>query len=247
MKLAVLTCAVWPTMEEVKRKLWIFLASYRKFASKSYQGLFAYGVGREFPGYKTMMLDWQLEWLKQYRNSMLATYTHVLFSDGWDAMFTSNIDEIEQKYQDMGSPEFLASAFHQLGNVSDADAQYPNCFDSRVYNRYPNRGGYIGEIGAVIDAFERMVALPRQTGDDCFNWYDLWARGWSPMLDSECRIFQVSDGDCTVDTSEGGRRLLNRRTDTHPCVLHLSGGYTDQVTGKDHVMEPWARRLGIIE
>jgi hypothetical protein len=55
-------------------------------------------------------------------------------------------------------------------------------------------------------------------------------------------VFQVTDNNTSV---EGGR-LVNTATGGKPCVLHLAGGYTDQVTGKDRVMVPWAERLGVL-
>ena len=244
MKLMVLTAAVFPSEAEARAKLWIFLRSCTK-AGVPPEDLHLYGMGNGFPGYKHMMLDMQLAYLKEHQSD---GYTHVLFTDGWDAFFTGPLTEIAHKYEAMGAPPILVAAFFQLGNVSDEQLQYPNCFDPTVYYRYPNRGGYIAEYGAIVDAFERMLKLPRQTGDECFNWYDAWQEGWfRPVLDFNCSIFQVTDNNVRVDTSEGGVRLLNTATDTHPCLYHLAGGYCDQLTGKDSVMVPWATRLGVIE
>lgn len=239
MNLCVLTCGVFPTEEIARQKMWILFASAKKFGID----VTMYGVGRTFPAYKTMMLDWQLEHLR----TLDPSYTHVLFTDGWDAFFTAPLATIIRKYEDMGSPQILVSAFYQLGNVSDAEKDYPNCFDTSKRYCYPNRGGYLAEIPAIIDAFERMLKLPRQSGDDCLNWYDLWATGWRPTLDSQCEIFQIADDDTVVrDGPDGEPHLLNTHTGRLPCVWHHSGGYTDQVTGKDARMIPWAERLQII-
>lgn len=238
-RLMVLTAAVFPSEEEARKKLWIFLRSAEK-AGVPKEDLHLYGMGHGFPGYRAMMLDMQLAYLKQKG----AGYSHVLFHDGWDGMFTGSLDEVWDKYTIMGRPAMVISAFHQLGNVSDEVGQYPNCFDHSVRYCFPNRGGYIAEVPYLIATFERMLALPRQTGDDCFNHYDAWQEGWyRPMLDSDCKIFQVTDSDCQV-SSNG--RLANYHTGSQPCLLHLSGGYTDQQTGKDAVMRPWAERLGIL-
>ncbi len=262
MNLAITTCAVFPSEEEARQKLWIFLASCQKFGIDP----MLFGMGRTFPGYRTMGLEWQLEFIK----TIPKDYSHVLFTDGWDAFFTAPKETIIRKYQDMGSPEFLCSAFYQLANVSDMDKQYPGCFDTSKRYCFPNRGGYIGERQVVIDALERMLTLPNQTGDECFNWYDAIAEGWfKPTLDSGCSIFQIAEDDCTIAdcaiveekiTADGKfaaddkelinaprlRRLYNVYTGSLPCVWHHSGGYTDQVTGKDARMIPWAQRLGII-
>ena len=242
MKTLVLTAGVWPTEKEAKDKMRIYMASCKKFGICPN----LYVVGRQFPGYRALCLDYQLEYLK----TVPTEYTHIIFSDGWDCFFTAPLEEIIGKYVRLGSPEILCSAFYQLGNVSDAEKDYPNCFDDSIRYRYPNRGAYIAEREAIIDAFERMLRLPRQTGDDAFNWYDLWATGWRPMLDSNCEIFQVATDDCVIAEPEDyplrPRRLYNQHTKSWPCVWHHSGGFSHQSHGKDDRMIPWAKKLEII-
>lgn len=243
MKLMILTAAVFPSEEIARKKLWIFLKSAEK-AGVPQKDLHLYGIGREFPGYRQMCLDWQLEYLK----TVPAEFTHVLFSDAWDAFFTAPLTEIIQKYERLGSPPILCSAYIGLGNESDM-SKYAGCFDETLLYRYPNRGGYLAEIPAIIEAFERMLRKPDLTGDDALEWYRGWREGWfRPQLDSKCLIFQVSDNNADIDSGfyshEG--RLWNTVTDMHPCILHLSGGYTDPETGKDDRMIPWAKKLGII-
>src|SRR5215471_15842325 len=107
----VLTAAVFPTYEDVRHKLWIFLKSVAKYDITGH--LFAYGTGRKFPGYRAMKLDWQLEFLQRSDWAKWG-YSHVLYTDSWDAFFTGDLKEIEEKYKSMGSPSILTSAFHQL-------------------------------------------------------------------------------------------------------------------------------------
>lgn len=232
MKLMVLTAAVWPTEEIARQKLWIFLRSCKKFGIDPQ----LYGIGHQFPGYIYMKLDMQLAYLKEHAED----YTHVLYTDGWDAFFTRGLDVIKTKYELMGQPPILSSAYLSLGNASDMTI-YAGCFDETLLYRYPNVGGYIGEIPLMIEMFTRMN---RNTGDDCFSWYDAWREGWfRPVLDSQCEIFNVADDHLMVRHGQ----LYNGMTCTSPCILHLSGGYTDPVDGKDDRMIPWARRLGVIE
>lgn len=237
-RLAIVSCGLFPTIEERNRKLWIFLRSCEKFNIKAS----FYGLGKTFPGYRAMMLDMQLDYLKLCRKNV----SHVLFTDAWDAFFCSDIGEIVTKYIDYGSPPILCSAYIGLGNESDM-SKYEGCFDESIPYRYPNRGGYIAEVDAIIDAFDKMLSNTDLTGDDCMEWYRGWREGWfRPKLDSECQIFQVSDVNAKAEMTTHGTRLKNTLTNSEPCILHLSGGYTDQETGKDHVMIPWARALEII-
>ncbi len=251
MNLAILVPAVFPSEEIARKKLWIFIESAKKAMSLRQYPVLPYGIGTtQFPGYRAMCLDMQLDYLKKLRDDWFKApelgvphYSHVIMTDAWDAFFTGPIDEIIAKYERLGSPPVLCSAFHQLANVSDAEKDYPGCFDPNLYYRYPNRGGYIAEIPAMIEAFEQMLRALPDTGDDCFAWYLGWKEGWfRPALDSNCEIFQVSDHECTVENG----RLLNTHTQSNPCILHLSGGYTDPETGKDDRMIPWAKRLGVI-
>lgn len=246
MKLMVLTAAVFPSEAEARAKLWVFLKSCEKFGVEPT----FYGIGRKFPGYRAMKLDFQLEWLKAYTGDA----SHVIFTDSWDAFFCAPLTEIIAKHEAMGAPPILVSAAHQAWPREQGDDE---SYGSKTY-RYPHVGGYIAEIPAIIDAFERMLKLPRQTGDDCFNWFDAWQEGWfRPQVDSGCEIFQVGEENTEVVSRLPGRspqptpdstvRLRNTITGSYPCILHLPGGYTDQVTGKDAAMIPWAKRLGVIE
>lgn len=241
MRLMILTAAVFPSEADARQKMWIFLKSAEK-AGVPAAAMHLYGVGRRFGGYRHMKLECQLDYLKEHAGD---GYSHVLYHDGWDGMFTGPLNEIIQKYESLGSPPMLSSASTGLGNVPSPGADYAGCFADSVLYRYPCVGGYMAEYKHIVEMFERMLILPRQTGDDCFNWYDGWQEGWfRPMLDSECRIFQVTDDNCGV--SPGNGRLANYHTGSQPCILHLSGGYTDQVTGKDAAMIPWATKLGVI-
>lgn len=234
MKLLVLTCAVFPSKEDAESKLWIYLKSCKKFGMDPVM----YGIGERFPGYRAMKLDMQLDFLKS--DPRVKDFTHALYTDAWDCFFTGSLEEIIRKYEALGSPKALYSCDWRLANVSDADGQYPGLFDKSKRFCYPNVGGYLAEIPYLVDAFERMN---KDTGDDCFSLYGAIKEGWYKVAyDFNCDIFQISSDSCSIDNG----RLKNDITGSHPCVYHLSGGYTDQVTGKDDRLIPWAKELGII-
>ncbi len=73
--MALLTCGAFPTEEETRRKLWIFLRSCEKFDVEP----LIYGMGTpQFVGYLPMMLTMNLAYLKTIVND----YSTVCFSDG---------------------------------------------------------------------------------------------------------------------------------------------------------------------
>lgn len=235
MRLMVLTCAVWPSQEVANKKAWIFLKSCEKFGITPTM----YGVGHPWTIYRHIKLDLQYEFLRDHAGD----YTHVLYTDSQDAFFLSGIDEIVEKYRAYGEPPILASASHQLANVSNEKLQYPDCFKSPAKYRFPHVGGYLAEIPAIVSAFNGMLNLERQTSDDCFNWFDAWQEGWfRPVLDYRCDIFQATTEDCVM----GASRLVNTHTNSCPSILHICGGYNSQETGKDDRLIPWAKKVGIL-
>jgi hypothetical protein len=241
MKLAVLTCAIYPTRTEAEQKLRFFMASCAK-AGVEREDVHLYGIGRDFhrTDWRTKKLIYQLDYLKE----MPTDYTHILYSDGGDAVLCGHINEVIHKYHAFRSPSMICSAAPFIANGQDAfwqTWQYDGCFDNSITNRYPHVGGYIAERDYVTGAFERMLKLPRQTWDDCWNWMDAWKEGWfRPVLDSNCEIFFVTDTEPVIKDS---RVVVG---ESRPNVIHLSGGYADQVTWKDYKMEPLARSLGIL-
>lgn len=245
MKFLYLSIAVFPSWEEARRKMWVWFRSIDRFS----HGFYHYGIGtRQFPGYRAMKIECQLRELARMPHD-LSRYTHIFYTDSADCLMLAPPEEIEEKYRALGRPPVLWSAYHQLGNVSDA-TRYP-MFDSPAWvdkyglYRYPNGGGYIMEVPVLLD-YLRQATLTH-TGDDCFILYDCFQAGWDATIDSNCAIWQVRGTEnCDVVERDGRVRLHNRVTGEYPCVIHESGGYTDQQTLKDHTMVPLARRLGII-
>ena len=240
MKLMVLTCGVFPSEAEARRKMWIFLASCKKFGIEPH----IYGMGDAWTIYRDIKINKQLAYLKANHGN----YTHVLYTDGWDSFFTGSLSEITHKYEKLGSPNSLVSACCQLGNVSRMEP-YQGVFDETERYRYPCVGGHISKIDYIVAIFERMLQNPAPTSDDCFDFYGAIQEGWfRPALDSACEIFQVTDDNVVATrTQDLSVRLFNIHTGCEPCILHLSGGFCHQAHGKDPVMVPWAQKLGIIE
>lgn len=241
MKLMTLTCAVFSSREIAEKKMWIFMASCKKFGVDPH----LYGTDRVFPGYRAMKLDIQLEYLE----AKAGDFTHVLYTDGLDAFFCAPLAEIIAKYEAMGAPPILTSAANQPWPQEQAES---GLYDESVVYRFPHVGGYIAETRAIIKVFRGMLKLERQTGDDCQNWFDAWKEGWfRPTIDSGCHIFQVGAENCRIAEGVGKDfdecyRVVNDATNSLPCILHLPGGYTSQAIGKDDRMVPWAKSLEVI-
>jgi hypothetical protein len=244
MKTMILTLSVYqpnPSRDAAMHRLRWFIESGRKYGVPL-EDLHVYGIGRRFPGYRTITMDWQLEYLRAHRGE----YTHVFFHHGWDAMFAGPWEEVLEKYKQAGSPPSMYATHFGLGNVSEPEKDYPSLYRSSagMCYGYPQVGGHISEIPFIIDAFTKMLDShkTRQTGDDCFQLYDAIEQGWFvPVLDTSCGIFQVE----TLNTEMVEGRLRNTVTGETPCIVHLAGGYSDTVYAKDPAMAEFAKALGV--
>jgi hypothetical protein len=249
MKLALLTCAIYPDREEAEKNLWIFLASARK-AGFAEEDIHLYGIGRDF--HRTTWHDKKLNYQLDYLKTLPTEYTHILYSDGADALICGSAAEIIWKYNNLKHPPMLISAAPYIANGQDAfwqTWQYNDFFDEEIVNRYPHVGGYLAERDFIIDAFERMLTLPRQTWDDCWNYMDAWKEGWfRPQLDYRNEIFYLPSDKPHVEYQRvvAVNPQVDRPLCTQPNVIHLTGGHVDRDTYKDGKLKPLAERLGIV-
>lgn len=230
MKVMLLTQAVYPTTEKAKERLWPLLLSAKRAGAPEPH---LYGIDRRFDSdnWKQMQLDWQVEYLK---SDAAEGYTHVLYSDGADAVMLAPFEEILSKYERMGSPPILTAAFEGYG--PEICPPY-SC---------PHPGGYFAEIPAMIEALEGMYRLPRQTANNCWHWHDGWADGsFTPMLDTQSAIFHVHHRG--IQPASDGQRARALRSDSgeYPCIVHYPGGYQDLVVWKDEMMLDVARQYGL--
>jgi|WetSurMetagenome_2_1015567.scaffolds.fasta_scaffold81019_2 hypothetical protein len=231
----------WETEEIAKKRQWIWQKSVERFG---YDFKY-YGIGEMFRGYRHQKVDLQVEFFEKFD---WKEYTHVLYTDVCDCLLLGPPQEIISKYKSMGCPPMLASASHQLANVSDD--RYGTIFDGEesIY-RYPHVGGYLMEIPLLVESLKRFMAEYSQHGDDCFMWYDSWRDGWfRPTLDADCEIFQVRSEEVTEIVKPDGitPRMFNAVTGSFPCIFHQSGGYFDPVNCRDEEMLVWAKKLELL-
>ena len=248
MKIMYLGIAVWPSWEIAARKMWIWRRSIDRFGYR----FFYYGVGTpSFPGYRHQKVESQLRHLLTYG---YGDATHIFYTDCCDCLMLAPPGEIEQKYKSMGCPPMIVSASRELGNTSID--QYP-CFERQdapfcfpKLFRYPNVGGYLMEAPLLIEFLKKIHDDYPDVGDDCYVWYDGFAKGWfRPVLDSDCQFWQVRSHEeefTEIVERDGFLRFRNKVTGSYPCIWHNSGGYADLDTFKDYAMQPWAERLGIL-
>lgn len=233
MKLIVTAPAYFPSMETASEKCWLYLRSADCFGIQPT----LYGSPcTQYLGEAPMRVDGQIETLKKLNGE----YTHVLFTDAWDVMFVSPLQKIIRKYENMGSPECLIGASEHNLNAHP-DTLYDEHFDTSRPYPYFTSAMYIAEIPYIVDRFSRMDRS--DTHNQTTALMQGWIEGWfRPVIDHGCQIFQDKGKHCEIR----GKSVYNRVTGSWPCVLHLSGDYLSPETGRDHLMLPWARELGIV-
>ncbi len=201
-----------------------------------------------FPGFIDITTRLQLEFLKTIRNS----FSHILYSDGGDAFFTGSLQEIIEKYNQLGNPQMLCATWDrffpegpwiEINPEFDYEIQpeeflnyyYPSSTPFRV----PQVGGYIAEIPYLIDTYEEMMNYTHKYGgDNAHIWRDSWIEGWfRPERDLTCQIFQVESKLNCLDIKDN--RLHNTITNSFPCILHCNSGYTDPINGKYERIKPF--------
>lgn len=238
-KFAVIAPAYWPTEEAARTRCWLYLASCKKFGIEP----LLYGIGtQQYPGNATMRVYGQLEYLR----SISHQYTHVLFSDAWDVMFTQPLQEIISRYEFLDSPPFLMGGSGQSNDFLDLhppesyEYMQLNCFKTSGFYRFPSTTFWMGDIGYIRGQLSTVI---EGAHNESLVIADAFKNGLlTPMIDTRCLIFQEK----ALFLEIKGGQLYNRGCNTYPCVSHFSHGHTDPVTGKDHLMLPWAKKLGIV-
>lgn len=165
-------------------------------------------------------------------------YTHIVYTDGRDAMFCGTERQIVNSYLMYDAPPLLLSAetncypFPELG-------QY---FTNPSPWRYPNAGQFIVERDYLLEHWPAMEKRYNNGGPESGNdqgWIlQSYVKGHLPQarIDVDCGVFQ-SWGDTRVGVGPDGW-VYNDRTGSYPSLVHFNGGYTDPVKGKEDRMQP---------
>ena len=227
MKLAVITCCLYPSLDRIH---------YLIDSCKRHDiDIIPHGLGQGFYGWAEAFRH---HTIPSIQHLLAADYTHVLYVDGNDCIFTSGVEEIIEKYFEYGAPQCLMAAetnlYPDLGlEVADRFAKTVNPW------RFLNAGTYIAEIPYFYNLCSRLKDI--KTDGNHQEWF---VSEWpidGMKLDTECKIFQTMDYVPPLEVKNG--RVVNTLTGSNPCVLHFLGGYSDPKNGRDDRMKPWIERL----
>lgn len=230
-KVAVTTACCFPD----ETQIWRLRCSAKRFDI----ALRPYGTraNQQPRGWVDIKIDQALPLFEEFQKE---GFTHVLYTDGRDSFFLTGMDEIIQKYTDLGKPSYLIAT----EGACFPYAQYSSSFPDPGHKfRYPCAGGYFGEVGWLIDNLSMLkrVYAPHYQDNDQALILVAYAEGKLPdmALDTGCQIFQsMSMSQVGVDINIQGSRLKNRLTGSQPAIVHFNGGFVDPEYGRDEAMEP---------
>jgi len=146
-------------------------------------------------------------------------YTHFIYSDAWDSVTLSSMEEVIHKMKNLeGCVYSVEKACYPHSELA---VLYPECSTDW---KYINGGGWYSSI----EFFQKMVerSYPQEEMND-----QVWAHrqfiennlGGLIQLDTECKIFQTIGFEGEGDFSYTGNRLFNIKTDQLPVFIHGNG------------------------
>ena len=234
---AVLPC-VFPNPDPI----WMMLASCRRFGIEPK----LFGLGETYAGWLDLKIT---KLLKVAQEVEAEGCTHLLYTDARDAWFCAGLDEIADKYNEMGAPDILLSA--QRRRFAGGYKEWYDMveWDEKQYCSYLGTPGQLASVGALQATLKWMAE--QQAGypdDDPAPWcHYISTFPGNVALDHDCRIF-MNVGD--MDSGEWDireSRAYNKVSRQTPCVLHFNGGGSDWLKGKWDSLERHWRQFGYKE
>ena len=146
--------------------------------------------------------------------------THVLFADAWDSIALAGPTEILLKFNALAYPGSIVISGEK--NCHPEQALAPFHLYSRTQWRFVNSGGWIGRREDVQRALEWVSAVGYP--DDQLSWTVVYLRQDVPIhIDQECQIFQTMRRQDPGELRQIGKRIVNTRTGSSPCIAHWNG------------------------
>lgn len=232
MKLVAITACVFLT----DAPIWRLKKSCERFGID----LRPYGLGKTYTNWPIIKIVQMLEHFHLLKSE---GYTHVLYTDGRDSFFLTDLNEARMKYVNYGAPGCL---------MATETGCYPRVW---LADRFPDPGHHYRWLGSgqFIGSLDYLISIWQMLKDDYLDkpGEDQNEQGWMVqcfvdgkfgpefMLDTYCQVFQsAGNGDIADELRVENGRIYNAITDSYPCAIHFNGGYSDPITGKDTTMKP---------
>lgn len=150
--------------------------------------------------------------------------TTVLFTDSYDVIFISNVNDLLKKYSNFDKDYVLFSSEKSCWPNKELKTKYP---ESSSPYRYLNSGGFIG-LANNIDNIINDIPINDYDDDQLYFTNMFLSNKYKIEIDYNCEIFQTMNraiDDIHIDYYN--RIVTNNLQNTLPCVLHANGPYKD--------------------
>lgn len=178
---------------------------------------------KKWPGTTWDTVEWfrkseaQVKFIREHASE----YTHFMFTDSYDIVFSAGWEEIMAKFLEYGSPIVFGSECYPWPYV-DRKEEFPK---TTFRCRYLNAGFWMGESQAVL-AFADELAREAAKRERCDQGIavDLFLSGKYPIkLDNDCRLLHCCNMDSLNYLEFVDGRIVNTETHKNPCVFHGNG------------------------
>lgn len=179
--------------------------------------LVPFGPGRKWEGYVTSKVLRFFDWA-----SKLKHYDYIVFVDGTDSLFATDLGELHACFDTYGA-EFIMAGERPCWPYKEYQNTTPNAPHPF---RFACSGFFMATWPEFIKQMEKLVTFNRPDSQhtDQGRWQRAWMEGVVDMtIDHRCLLSQ-SLGRMLTGDLEKAKRPRNTVTDTFPCTFHANGG-----------------------
>jgi endogenous inhibitor of DNA gyrase (YacG/DUF329 family) len=173
------------------------------------------GDWRQIPWYKKS--EGQARFVRENKDK----YSHFVFTDSYDVVFGTGMDEIMRKFERLNSPIVCAAECYCWPDINQAGL-YPPCPDRC---RYLNAGMWIATSEAAVPFTEELAATAaKREKDDQQILVDMFLSKRHPIaLDTTCSICFCCNINSLDFLDMSGPRPRTTDTGQEPCLYHGNG------------------------
>lgn len=175
------------------------------------------GFGQKWKGF-----SWRFSLVYDYINS-LSDNDIVMFTDAFDCMLLSDMNEIESKFK-KSNKEFIISAESEQYSLW---AYFFNKVFDKCNNNLLNAGLYIGYVYKLKEILQELLnTYKKDDNDDDQQLFTSYCKNNNIYIDTKHEIFfNYNSTSNNISYEIKNKRIYIPKYDTYPCVYGFPGSY----------------------
>ncbi len=186
------------------------------------------------------------KWLYRAIKERLIDTPFLIFTDSWDVVFAASPEEVIEKYLTFGTDIVINAERNCFPGTYKEEYDKIN---APTEYKYLNSGFIVGKTEAILACLESMD-LPNVPGDHVDpvkgkqhpEDQSLWQKAFldqpaSIALDYWCEIAQTLHEGNPEHFDTTGSRIMNKVTNSTPCIFHFNGGAKSDVPLREVVLK----------